>query len=228
MDERSPIEQRIRDMAAPGALKDDAKFQAKLSFDRRCAILALDWCGYSRRLLSKAFGVNRSTIAYVCNPSSPHYRDVRRRFAEMGKEAFIEQYATNDIISFVNAFKGDPELELSRDQIDELRSNNSLLSANKAATKQAGSHRMVGAVFDHGIRFDIVWIGDPHNKAAPNPGWYVVIDDTEAAQYGGEVEGPLWYWNSDPEHNTGLTGQAFRTSGQALDAFLKNDEGKLI
>lgn len=70
------------------------KFESKLNFAERCAILGLEKSGVSRPVLALAFSVNRRTVTHICNPNGVHYRDVRKEFAKLGQVDFVAKYVT--------------------------------------------------------------------------------------------------------------------------------------
>lgn len=73
------------------------KFQSKMTFDERCQVLALLTAGVARITVAAAFSVDRRTVTHICNTNSPHYKNVRAKLRELGKEEFIKAYVTEDV-----------------------------------------------------------------------------------------------------------------------------------
>lgn len=68
------------------------KFEAKLTFEQRCTVLALVVGRVSRPVIARAFGVDRRTVTHICNEASAHYRNVRAKLKELGPDEFKKQY----------------------------------------------------------------------------------------------------------------------------------------
>lgn len=68
------------------------KFESKLTFEQRCTVLALVTAGIARPIIAAAFSVDRRTVTHIVNHSGVHYRNVRNKLKELGKEEFIKTY----------------------------------------------------------------------------------------------------------------------------------------
>ncbi len=73
---------------------NQGKFQSKLDFADRCSVLAFVKAGVQRNLIAKTFAVDRRTVSHIVNPASPHYKDVRKKYEELGPEQFKLEYIT--------------------------------------------------------------------------------------------------------------------------------------
>lgn len=207
--------EKLVEQIPPHMLKRNLKFVSKLTFDQRCQILALDWIGMSRRVTAVAFGVARSTVAYICNPSSPHYRDVRKRFADLGRERFIAEYLTQDVISHVNSFQDHPDVALSMDSIKE-RESIAPATPQYRANKFEGEHTLTDPRFPSPYSVEVFWVDGDFDDSAK--GWAVVMRKSELERLYGEAD-------ADYHYNEDVTAKdddptLFRTSKQALEAWM--------
>lgn len=73
------------------------EFAAKMTFEERCAVLACVVYGVSRPIVALAFSINRRTVTHVVNEHSIHYKDVRKKLKELGKDEFIKEYLTESV-----------------------------------------------------------------------------------------------------------------------------------
>jgi len=72
------------------------KFAPKLSFAKRCEILALYRSGLSRESLAAMYKIDRRTVTHIYNPMSPHYKNVREMETGLGLDRFRETYLSED------------------------------------------------------------------------------------------------------------------------------------
>lgn len=163
------------------ATSDGTKFKPKLEFHERCAILALVRHGVRRDRTALAFGVDRRTVSHICNESSRHYRDVRKHMLELGKEAFIAKYLTEDAALKVR--------NLPPTQTPGQAASRAGVSSR--ANRMAGTHTIPPAdglrEYPHAVQ--IVW----QDGGEAGPGWYYVLLDDEAKTY---------YHNGDESRKT--------------------------
>lgn len=178
---------RERNMSDPKALlPDDAitqnisgKFKPKLVFLDRCAILALVSHGVKRDRTALAFGVDRRTVSHICNDSSKHYRDVRKHLLELGKEAFIAKYLTEDAALKV--------ARLSPTEVTHPTPD----AANKRANRMRGMH--VIPVAD-GLRAKPHTVEIAYKDGEMFAGWYYRDQDGD--------EPDSWFHHGDDSRKT--------------------------
>lgn len=188
----------------------DSKFAAKLTFQQRCEIYALAMVGgVKRELLARAYGVNRATVRHIINPSSPHYRNVRKEFRDLGTEEFTERFGTADVIARVMSYKNDPEVDMKDDEVTDYRKDTQTV-ANSRADSKKGDHKAWSRLYEIPLTLSVVWL--PEGRVIPpGPiGWYVftVIDEAKARDR--VMKGDL-----NPEEGYG-DAESCRTSGAAL------------
>ena len=83
----------------------DGKFASKLSAEERCAVLAVSKVGIPRPLVAAAFGIDRRTVSNIVLDHSPHYKETRKRYKQMGHEAFISEFITTDVLKRIKEAK---------------------------------------------------------------------------------------------------------------------------
>ena len=213
MAKEQSFHERIRSQIDPSLLKRHAKFQAKLTFFNRCSIFALDRiAGVNRRVIAAAFGVNRATVAYICNPSSGRYRDVKKEHFDLGDELFYEKYVTPDVLSLIEEYKN-PETAMTAEEAIDHKLTEGVFPPRKSANKNAGPHRFRVHGVGHAIEINIVWLeGDPDWK----DGWYV-----DAGEYKKDIDIlNRRFWFPLPWADDQLL--PFRTSTIALSTFVED------
>ena len=129
------------------------KFAAKLTFTKRCEILALHRMGYTNEILSKAYSVDRRTITHIHNGASPHYRKVREREIGMGRAAFSSFYLNAEVINRIESFK-----------------NQHMEGPNKLANRKQGLHHVKNNYCTYTHRVIIRWL--EANEAYGEAGWF--------------------------------------------------------
>lgn len=85
------------------------KFASKLNEAERCEILALVKAGVRRDRVAAAYNVDRRTVTHIVNPASPHYKAVRKHHADLGHDAFLKKYLTEDVAQKIAALPDEPE-----------------------------------------------------------------------------------------------------------------------
>lgn len=180
----------------------NSKYAPKLTYVERCEALALAMSGdLDRRQIAAAYGINRATMAYIVNKSSPHYKDVRKEYHELGHDRFLRQYMTPAVIERYMAAKKNQEVALSDDELKKARSEGALsMAANKGAKKNAGPFyfSMPGETTQE--KGEVIWSEEKH-------GWYVRVDTW------GDQE-----WGEDEHNKTSTTAKAgFLTTNMAKE-----------
>lgn len=196
----------------PQLFVSDSKFTSKLTKTQRCEIFALHLLDINKRILARAYSVNRSTISFIVNSSSPHYKSVRKEAIELGREAFIKQYATHEVINSAMSFADEPEVELSDDELVEKKSTNS--GASRRANSAAGPFSFTSLITDGILSATVEW----HDNPGPSE-----VTDTEHAD---ENRPPGWY----VRHEGVFYGHVANShsSTKARDGFLTNIGGTLV
>src|SRR5688572_25368672 len=131
------------------------KFAPKLSFPKRCEILALYRAGLTRESLSTMYGVDRRTITHIYNPMSPHYKNVREEEIRLGKDKFRNQYLSEEAWNRALAF---------RQEKDKGEQN------NKYAKAKEGIHIVRGKNCEYEHRVVIGW--REKDETIEAAGWY--------------------------------------------------------
>ncbi len=132
------------------------KFEAKMTFEERCAVLAAQKAGIQRRVLAAAFAIDRRTVTHICNAASPHYKDVRRKLAELGPDEFRREYLTETVARRIADAASLPEAEMP----------SSPVSNNHRAAKMSGVHTI------NGVKVNISW-----ETVNGTSGWYYYTDE---------------------------------------------------
>jgi hypothetical protein len=214
------LQRRLAAMA-PELKRSNSKYMPKLSFDERCAVLAAYKNDFGRRLLAKAFGINRATVSYIVRPESSHYKSVRKEYRDLGHKQFTMQYLTPSVLEILDSFKDDPELQLTDDQVTE-RQSEDRTKPNRKAVSRAGRH----AILYHSgtIHVEVKWFDDPCDDPGMEPkerepGWYVWVDPSSPAWDEGG-----WEHGVNPPTPSS---ERF-TSKTALDFFLSAIGGEIL
>jgi hypothetical protein len=140
----------------PSSLRADAgKFEAKLSFDERCAVLACLVNGVNRNLLAHAFGINRRTVTHIGNRHSPHYRSVRAELIGLGVEEFTDKYVTEDIQNRIAKAEGSIITKLKDREAAEIDAN--IRTPSRMRNKHAGIKVIQPESCKHSHRVEISW-----------------------------------------------------------------------
>ena len=165
-------------------IASSVKFEAKLTFEQRCQILAAAKLGFKREIIARAFNVHRATVRHVISPTSRSYRDVRKRWAELGEEEFYDTFVTEGMLLMLQNVKNDPEVSMSDDELEAARSLNQP-AANSRADKAKGPFSLYKELDGITIRMDCAWYPDPipaqYIWQERPAGWYCRIVDAEMA-----------------------------------------------
>ena len=138
-----------------GAYRQEGKFRPKLDFAQRCEILALYRRGVGRNVLADAFGIDRRTVTHIQNQNSVHYKSVRDRYAELGKEVFEREYITEaGSLKVAEQLGKQPKADPTK--------------PNRNAGRHAGINIVDGTYCERPHRVDVQWLAD----GAAGPGWY--------------------------------------------------------
>lgn len=154
----------------PSSLRaDGGKFEAKLTFEQRCAILACYINGTNRRLLALAFGVNRRTVTHIYNKKSVHYRSVRAELEKLGKEEFTSRYVNEDIIKLIRDTEkaaGSAAI-LDANDTDVADQPVNIRVPTKMRSKDEGIHTIQPPQCSYSHRVEIAWVNSHLGE-----GWY--------------------------------------------------------
>ena len=178
----------------------NSKFEAKLTFDERCSILALHLRGTSTAMLAAAFGVNRRTVTHVITPGGPRYRNVREQLQLMGPEEFTTQYINEAAMMRINAAANSTEVA---EKADEYRSHTLAERGGVASPRATGSAGITTIKLPHhefAHRIEVSWLEADTAEDDDGPfqhpaGWYWRDLDADKPER----------WNGDPEQQTHLT-----------------------
>lgn len=176
-----------------------SNFEAKLTFEERCGILALHIRGTSTAMLAAAFGVNRRTVTHVTSPDGTRYRNVRDRLKAIGEAEFMEQYLTEQAVNKLNAAAMKAEtVETQREYATKTLAERGGL-ASQRATSSAGVNTIKLPHHEFSHRIEVKWLeantAEDDNGPFEHPaGWYWRDLDGETPER----------WNGDPEtgHHT--------------------------
>ena len=128
------------------------KFAPKLTFEDRCAILGLNRLFYPKDTIAKAFGVDRRTVSHVISATGGKYRSIKEQEKRLGKEKFIAQYVTSEIMGRI---RGTQEQKVSPE------------TPRKSANARAGAHQMQNEMCSFRHSVIVSWRDDQNT-----PGWY--------------------------------------------------------
>lgn len=115
-------------------VRSSGQFTPKLTEEQRCSIYALTQKGVKRDVIALAFGVDGRTVAHIANRHSPKYKSVRVTYDNLGHDAFMVRYLTEDAVRMVVAAAPEPA---------PMRANpgaSSDLGVSKRANRMAGTH----------------------------------------------------------------------------------------
>src|SRR4051812_40118656 len=147
---------RSESMALLALLRSEAsRFAPKLSFQRRCEILALYKRGIPRETLARLYGVDRRTVTHIYNPLSPHYKNVRDHYVGLGEEQFFNTYLTEEVMNRALIFHNE---------------NTEAPANSKHAKQKAGLHYIRGHNCEHNHRVKIEWRNS--DAIIETAGWY--------------------------------------------------------
>jgi hypothetical protein len=156
---------RALEAAVEASKVANSKFEAKLTFARRCEILALHRMGCTREALAELYGVDRRTITHIHNPKSPRYKNVREEELRLGKENFLKEYLDTDML---NAAASKITTKITAKEEN-----------NKKSNRMAGVHTMRNEFCDYDHRVIIKWLDADPNLNAAVSGWYYQDLDSE-------------------------------------------------
>lgn len=155
---------------------NSGRFAPVLSYDQRCAALALVHSNVVRSVIAAAFGVNRRTISHIANESSIHYRDVRAEYKSMGHEAFLKKYLREEHVQAVARAAS--------------KSAAAHPDVSARANKFAGMHTVKPEQCSYSHRIEIAYFTDQPDGA----GWY--FRDLES------VDRDTWLHNGEDSRRT--------------------------
>ena len=156
---------RALEAAVEASKAANSKFEAKLTFARRCEILALHRMGCTREALAELYGVDRRTITHIHNPKSPRYKNVREEELRLGRENFLTTYLDLDMLVKAAAFV-QPVLDAKDEN-------------NRSANRKAGLHMAQNAMCDYVHRIIIQWVEKGTQEHIQVSGWYYRDLDSE-------------------------------------------------
>lgn len=206
--------------ANPHMLAKNNKYAAKLSFQDRCAVLAAYKGGVLKMILAEAFGINVSTVEYICSPSSNHYRNVRRERADLGPERFHSTYLTDEQVQRIAKAKDALE---KRDEVETHDQYEARIAAervkahgpDKRAAGLAGRH-VVLVPMTGTLMVEVVFVkpepfvGMEENRAE---GWYIYVDPSSP---GYDPENFHGHYGYETDANTSKSAwRAFLSATQA-------------
>lgn len=207
---------------SPEALAANSKYKAKLTFQSRCSALAALKAGYIVAVVAEAFGINRSTLRYIEKPSSPHYKNIRKELFELGRERFIAEYLTPDVIELLAEAAKSPNVNLSGNQMRASASVDTT-HPNRKATSREGRHTILygsGTLLVEVKWYDKELPPSPYDMSYDgprSPGWYTFVDPESPAWKDGWIEAENPFGNNDARF----------TSKTALDWFVAQIGGEV-
>jgi hypothetical protein len=159
----------------PDLFSVNSKFAPKLSFVDRCSVFAFWKAGIERRTLAAAFGINRGTVNYIVTPSSPHYKNVRKEFKDLGVDEFMRRYLTEEWAQKVEAAKGSYETQFADDDVKKMRSME--VGPNPRAKSKAGEHLVkypdIGNTIGPVEKIEVVFGTCKSLGSPPFDGWFI-------------------------------------------------------
>jgi hypothetical protein len=139
----------------PTIMRGLGRFEAKLTFDERCSVLALYMSGVHRRVLALAFGVDRRTVAHIYNKNSIHYKNVRAELDKLGRDVFLTRHLTEDATRRVAEVANHPSVTLSDDFLREVKDEATV--PDKRRNRKAGVNVVKPEQCDYSHRVVIEW-----------------------------------------------------------------------
>lgn len=185
----------------PDAMRgNNSKFEAKLNFGQRCAVLALYRRNVSVRMLAAAFGINRRTVTHVITPDSARYRNVRDEEKRLGTAEFMAKYITEEVATRLAEAASKPEITEPYDQYDAKPAAERTGVASPRATGSAGITTIKLPHHEFSHRIEVSWLEADTAEDDDGPfehpaGWYWRDLDADKPER----------WNGDPEQQTHLT-----------------------
>jgi hypothetical protein len=173
--------------------KEKGKFKPKLTFEERCAVLGLVNHGVRRSIVAAAFDLDRRTVTHIVNDASPHYRNVRARYKEIGHTEFMQEYVTPEIVERVAKVK-----------LEEVEAKEAVPvgAANPRSRSRAGSHIIQPDQCSYPHNIEIAWRDADGEK--PEGWWFRDLNSSE----------PETWLNNGPE--------SLATSSACLVAIYEN------
>lgn len=151
-----PQEEAITVLMVQIAQQKRNLYAPKLTFYKRCEILALHKMGFGPEVLSKMYQIDRRTVTHIYTDHSPHYKNVRREFIMLGPDKFREKYLPD----YQNV------VETAMSYYTDGKGN------NKFAKGKAGLHTMRNGYCDYDHRVAIQWIEAGQHEHITTAGWY--------------------------------------------------------
>jgi hypothetical protein len=142
------------------ATRDKGKFAPKLDLNTRRTILGLAAMSVKHELLAEVYGVNYRTVSAMVSRSSAHYKGLRKEYDQMGHEAFLKAYVSEDQIRRVN--------EHARGRVKEEKGP---AGPSPKANAKAGPHVAEDTARGAEVVVVVEWHDDEHNGER-RPGWY--------------------------------------------------------
>lgn len=170
------------------------KFEAKLTGNERCQILALRMAGMSIGAIAVTFKVNRRTVTHIFNERSPRYHSVRKMRDDMGNDNFITRFVTQELLDRVRAAALLPEAQMSGEKYHEDKSAPKSGTPNARATRHSGVTIHASPLLKYSHRIEVGWV---ENMEGYPDGWYSKLLDVSG------VDAEEWF--GDPDSNTHLT-----------------------
>lgn len=162
----------------PTIIRGMGRFDAKLTFDERCSVLALYLSGVHRRVLALAFGIDRRTVAHIYNRKSIHYKAVRNRLQELGQAEFLKQYLTEWATEKVAKVANDPSITLADKEYRAQPDKG--VHPNKRKNRNEGLHVVKPDQCEHTHRIMIQWFDERPiegtEQTLPAGWWYKDMD----------------------------------------------------
>lgn len=162
----------------PSIMRGKGRFDSKLTFDERCAVLALYLSGIHRRVLSSAYGIDRRTVAHVYNAKSVHYKNVRAELEKLGRDAFLKRYLTEEAVQKAASVANNPEVTLTDNAW--LKKQGESGQPNKRKNRNEGVHVVHPDQCEYSHRVTIAWREEEPDEQTGNmlpAGWWYRDED---------------------------------------------------